>query len=70
MSTPTRQLSPHTVSLKTPGFPRHTRLALAARALRDERCVAKWLRGEPVMPLAAEALERAAAELGIKRVAP
>lgn len=54
-------------SLKTPGVPRPQRLALARAALRDERTVAKWLRGEPVTPLADEALTRAAAELGIVR---
>lgn len=55
------------VSLKTPGVSRPQRLALAVAALRDERTVAKWLRGEPVTPVAAEAIARAAAELGIVR---
>jgi len=58
---------PVTKSLKTPGFPRPVRVALAARSLRDERTVARWLRGEAVMPGAAAAIERAAAELGVVR---
>jgi len=57
---------PATKSIRTPGIPRHVRYALAARALRDERTVARWLRGEIVPPLAAESIARAAAEMGIK----
>jgi len=33
--------------------------------MRDERTVARWLRGEAVMPTAAAAIEQAAAELGV-----
>jgi hypothetical protein len=54
-------------SIKTPGFPRPVRIALAARALRDERTVARWLRGESIMPGAEAAIAQAAAELGVVR---
>jgi hypothetical protein len=60
-------LKPVTKSLKTPGFPRHVRLAIAARAMRDERTVARWLRGEATMPTASAAIAQAAAELGVVR---
>ena len=65
MATPTPR--PVTKSLKTPGYPRPLRVALAAHSLRDERTVARWLRGEAVVPSAAAAIERAALELGITR---
>ena len=65
MHSPTAK--PVTKSLKTPGFSRPIRVAIAARAMRDERTVCRWLRGEAIMPTAAVAIALAAAELGVVR---
>lgn len=62
-----RKRNVNSTSIKTPGFERHVRLALAVEALRDERTIARWLRGERVAGAAGEAIARAAAKLGIER---
>jgi len=51
---------------KTSPLPTHKLREIAARAGADERTVRKLLLGERVMPMPAERIRRAMAELGIQ----
>lgn len=49
---------------------RQMRLLLVVTADRDERCVARWYRGEPLGRHTKAAIDQAAKQLGIAPLAP